>query len=959
MNKQNVKKYTVKRTVAWFLVICIVLASFTGIDVYAADSGEETYSVLRVKEWLRYDDNGKLIMDGNQPGDMDKDGNIGAIGDTVYKEVQLPGETLWIDLVTFKGDGTFNDNEDIEEGEETDRQHISMNNSITVDYCETIPFNDTVKNVNDVIKLNENDSRLIDFTPKYIGYYMLSYGDYSLLLDVRYPEAAFYKEADLSLDNLIHNGYDDGTISYYHGQTENSVYFYLYNIAPSNEDVYKREITLAGCEEEDEEKATFVLSYWDDNEQHDCKKYGGNSGIEDYFIVDKVSGKDGWYKITFAEELKGDENASINSFYLRVNAKGTVTWQEDEEIKTDSYNISFGLGAECYSPGLYAINFGSQDGFYTESSGNLNPIHNIIRLKNVSVDADGEAKEIFLTDISEIKVHIWEENEDGSGQWSEEPVNNEYVEYKICEDNPGYFDFLFYKEGRYGITNGNGSFVTIHAWLPAFGFYKEPERPDGGGKIETLLADYNILEGQTDSFYMVTWFDNMNPDCPDMETFKINAYDESDKDVFKYIDYSKEIRDKETGALIGYEVKILKEATGHFKLVASGKTVSSYYVEDGEGNKTETKVTPYEIDNTIWIKCIPLLEIKITTLPLKTVYTEGEQFEPAGMKVTAVYENGAEKEISSEEYRLNITDILSTANKDVTITYQGKTAKFNLVVNAKETPSPSATASTGPSVNLGFAVIPGPIASPSPSASQNQAVSPSPTASQSQTVSPSPSASQSPVASLNPEEATITPDITAKPGVAITPDITAKPGAAVTPDTQAKPGVSIKAGDSARDSKTGVYKITKIASDGTPVIVYIPNKTAKKAKDLVIKSTVKINGKNYKVTKIADNALSGNKNLKKVTIPDSITVIGKNAFKDCQKLKSIVIPSNIKKICSSAFKGCSSLKKVTIKSSKIKSIGKNSFKNLANGVVIKIPKAKKTVYKEMLKKTGYTGTIKF
>ncbi len=102
----------------------------------------------------------------------------------------------------------------------------------------------------------------------------------------------------------------------------------------------------------------------------------------------------------------------------------------------------------------------------------------------------------------------------------------------------------------------------------------------------------------------------------------------------------------------------------------------------------------------------------------------------------------------------------------------------------------------------------------------------------------------------------------------------------------------------------------------------------------------------------------GNKNLKKVIIPASVTVIGKNAFKDCQKLKSIVLPPNVKKVCNSAFKGCSSLKNVTIESSKIKNIEKNSFKNLAKGVVIKIPKAKKAVYKKMLTKSGYKGTIK-
>ncbi len=39
LNRQSMKRYTVKRTVAWLLVVCIVFASFAGADVYAADNG--------------------------------------------------------------------------------------------------------------------------------------------------------------------------------------------------------------------------------------------------------------------------------------------------------------------------------------------------------------------------------------------------------------------------------------------------------------------------------------------------------------------------------------------------------------------------------------------------------------------------------------------------------------------------------------------------------------------------------------------------------------------------------------------------------------------------------------------------------------------------------------------------------------------------------------------------------
>lgn len=129
-------------------------------------------------------------------------------------------------------------------------------------------------------------------------------------------------------------------------------------------------------------------------------------------------------------------------------------------------------------------------------------------------------------------------------------------------------------------------------------------------------------------------------------------------------------------------------------------------------------------------------------------------------------------------------------------------------------------------------------------------------------------------------------------------------------------------------------------------------------KTITVPSSVRINGVSYKVTRIANNAFANCKSLTKVTIPSSVTSIGQKAFANCTKLKAVTIPAKVTKIEKSAFSGCKSLKTVTIKSTKVKTIGKSAFKGIAKKSVVKTPKSKKTAYKKLLKKSGYTKTVK-
>lgn len=122
------------------------------------------------------------------------------------------------------------------------------------------------------------------------------------------------------------------------------------------------------------------------------------------------------------------------------------------------------------------------------------------------------------------------------------------------------------------------------------------------------------------------------------------------------------------------------------------------------------------------------------------------------------------------------------------------------------------------------------------------------------------------------------------------------------------------------------YYITSKASDKAGTVT-VMGAADKKIKSVNIKNSIKINGKSYKVTRIADGA-----------------------FKNCKKLKKVTIGANVVKIGKRAFYGCRSLKKATVKSKVLKKVGKGAFKKVNASIKIKVPKKKASAYKKLLKK---------
>jgi hypothetical protein len=72
----------------------------------------------------------------------------------------------------------------------------------------------------------------------------------------------------------------------------------------------------------------------------------------------------------------------------------------------------------------------------------------------------------------------------------------------------------------------------------------------------------------------------------------------------------------------------------------------------------------------------------------------------------------------------------------------------------------------------------------------------------------------------------------------------------------------------------------------------------------------KIDGK--PVTDIKALAFSGNKSVRKVTVPASITILAPNAFKDAEGLETVILPEDMTGIGYNAFYNCTALKNVTL-----------------------------------------------
>jgi len=105
---------------------------------------------------------------------------------------------------------------------------------------------------------------------------------------------------------------------------------------------------------------------------------------------------------------------------------------------------------------------------------------------------------------------------------------------------------------------------------------------------------------------------------------------------------------------------------------------------------------------------------------------------------------------------------------------------------------------------------------------------------------------------------------------------------------------------------------------------------------VTIPEKVDIDGTEYSVTSIGEDAFSNCLGLTSITIPSSVMSIGDIAFCSCSNLTSITIANGLTSIGEGAFDGCTSLTSITIPNS-VTSIGNCAFSNCSGLTSITIP----------------------
>ena len=82
---------------------------------------------------------------------------------------------------------------------------------------------------------------------------------------------------------------------------------------------------------------------------------------------------------------------------------------------------------------------------------------------------------------------------------------------------------------------------------------------------------------------------------------------------------------------------------------------------------------------------IKLASIELLSLPNKIEYIEGEEFDPTGLKVLAVYSDNNRIELGASEYQLSRPNMSQLGKQQVTVTYKEFSVKFEINISKRTT----------------------------------------------------------------------------------------------------------------------------------------------------------------------------------------------------------------------------------------------------------------------------------
>lgn len=147
----------------------------------------------------------------------------------------------------------------------------------------------------------------------------------------------------------------------------------------------------------------------------------------------------------------------------------------------------------------------------------------------------------------------------------------------------------------------------------------------------------------------------------------------------------------------------------------------------------------------------------------------------------------------------------------------------------------------------------------------------------------------------------------------------------------------------------------RVTGGSTVSIMGVKNNKITKVK---VPKTVKIGGKTFQVTAIANGAFKKNKNITSAETGDNVKTIGTSAFEDCRKLSKVIVGKGTLEIGKNTFRNCKKLGNITIKSAKLKKVGTNALKGIKSNAKIKVPSKKWNAYKKLFKNKGQGKKVK-
>ena len=111
---------------------------------------------------------------------------------------------------------------------------------------------------------------------------------------------------------------------------------------------------------------------------------------------------------------------------------------------------------------------------------------------------------------------------------------------------------------------------------------------------------------------------------------------------------------------------------GNVEAISEGTATIMVYVKDKMELHDECMVI---------VEAPVVTELKIETMPTKTVYTVGEELDTTGLVLRAYYNNGTAERITNPEEYTATCDMNGFGSKTVTVTYGGQTAEYTIRIS--------------------------------------------------------------------------------------------------------------------------------------------------------------------------------------------------------------------------------------------------------------------------------------